>query len=31
MAEKGKDLSVKYGWEGVEAEKLLKELQIQNN
>ena len=31
MAEKGKDLSAKYGWEGVEAEKLLKELQIQNN
>lgn len=31
MAEKGKDLSAKFGWEGVEAEKLLKELQIQNN
>ena len=29
MAEKGKDLSDKYGWEGAEAEKLLKELQNQ--
>ena len=31
MAEKGKELSAKFGWEGVEAEKLLEELQIQNN
>jgi thioredoxin-related protein len=31
MAEKGKELSANYGWEGVEAEKLLNELKIQKN
>ena len=30
MAKKAKNLSVKYGWEGVEAEKLLKKLASQN-
>ena len=30
MASKGRELSAKFGWEGVEAEKLLKELNGQN-